>query len=202
MKFAKLIAALGMVFTGGFAQAQLSIDTPSSSFSFSGYDGQPATVTGTLSSGIHGTLWANAAGTATFTYLGQESGYANLFKFSVGSQSLTEGNNVGDFISGMVGAGALSFSFDTVSPAGSFANGTLAGNARMVYVANKVTTAGTFDYVIGFNDSCACDGDYDDFVVGVKFANAVPEPETYAMLLAGLGLLGFAARRRKLKLAA
>jgi type IV pilus assembly protein PilY1 len=30
----------------------------------------------------------------------------------------------------------------------------------------------------------------------------VPEPETYAMLLAGLGLLGFAARRRKLKEAA
>jgi hypothetical protein len=29
----------------------------------------------------------------------------------------------------------------------------------------------------------------------------VPEPETYAMLLAGLGLLGFAARRRKQKAA-
>lgn len=28
---------------------------------------------------------------------------------------------------------------------------------------------------------------------------AVPEPETYAMLLAGLGLMGFAARRRKQK---
>jgi hypothetical protein len=28
---------------------------------------------------------------------------------------------------------------------------------------------------------------------------AVPEPETYAMLLAGLGMLGFAARRRKAK---
>ncbi len=31
---------------------------------------------------------------------------------------------------------------------------------------------------------------------------AIPEPETYAMLLAGLGVLGFAARRRKLKAAA
>ena len=27
--------------------------------------------------------------------------------------------------------------------------------------------------------------------------NAIPEPETYAMMLAGLGLLGFVARRRK-----
>lgn len=33
-------------------------------------------------------------------------------------------------------------------------------------------------------------------------AAAVPEPETYAMLLAGLGLIGFAARRTKLKEAA
>ena len=32
--------------------------------------------------------------------------------------------------------------------------------------------------------------------VGAPVA-AVPEPETYAMMLAGLGLLGFAARRRK-----
>jgi len=30
---------------------------------------------------------------------------------------------------------------------------------------------------------------------------AIPEPETYAILLAGLGLLGFVARRRKQKAA-
>lgn len=35
------------------------------------------------------------------------------------------------------------------------------------------------------------------FTVGVAGIAPVPEPETYAMLLAGLGLLGFAARRKK-----
>lgn len=37
------------------------------------------------------------------------------------------------------------------------------------------------------------------FADGMTIANPVPEPETYAMLLAGLGMLGFAARRRKLR---
>lgn len=35
-------------------------------------------------------------------------------------------------------------------------------------------------------------------LVNVLAVSAVPEPETYAMLLAGLGLLGVAARRRKI----
>jgi PEP-CTERM motif len=40
------------------------------------------------------------------------------------------------------------------------------------------------------------------YISGMTVTAAIPEPETYAMLLAGLGLLGFAARRRKLKEAA
>lgn len=40
----------------------------------------------------------------------------------------------------------------------------------------------------------------DDFLFAEPTA-AVPEPETYAMLLAGFGLLGFAAFRRKQKTA-
>ncbi|WP_256209107.1 PEP-CTERM sorting domain-containing protein [Nitrosospira sp. Nsp14] len=34
--------------------------------------------------------------------------------------------------------------------------------------------------------------------MGQVIAQGIPEPESYAMLLAGLGLLGFIANRRKL----
>jgi hypothetical protein len=60
-----------------------------------------------------------------------------------------------------------------------------------------------FDYASVGNESFnwrligSCSGPGCGGVVG-----AVPEPETYAMMLAGLGLLGFAARRRKQKEAA
>ncbi len=33
--------------------------------------------------------------------------------------------------------------------------------------------------------------------VNAQFTTAVPEPETYALMLAGLGLLGFVTRRRR-----
>lgn len=45
--------------------------------------------------------------------------------------------------------------------------------------------AGNFGLLDGIGDNA------------VGFAAAVPEPETYAMLLAGLGLMGTIARRRK-----
>ena len=198
MKFCKLLVAFGMLLSGGLAQAQLTV-AGSSFASWSGYDGQPVAQTGVLSSGIRGTLTALGAGTASFTYLGNESGNVNQFNFSVGSQVLTEGSAVGATIFGLIGPGSVGFSFRDVTTSSTFSN----GSAAIVYVANGATTNyGTFNYIIGFNDNGSTDGDYDDFVVGVRFAAPIPEPETYAMLLAGLGLLGFAARRRKLKAAA
>lgn len=39
--------------------------------------------------------------------------------------------------------------------------------------------------------------DADQRITSFSLVSSVPEPETYAMMLAGLGLVGFAARRRK-----
>ena len=69
--------------------------------------------------------------------------------------------------------------------------------------------------IVGFEDGVIpiggrqIDWDYDDIVISLTNIGAtrpsippipvIPEPETYAMLLAGLGVVGAVARRRKVK---
>ena len=73
-----------------------------------------------------------------------------------------------------------------------FAHG---AGAELFYQQVVGVDAGLRD-VLGFNDGRYIDN---SAVAGVMSAvmAPVPEPETYAMLLAGLGLIGFVARRRK-----
>jgi hypothetical protein len=54
---------------------------------------------------------------------------------------------------------------------------------------------------LGYSLGTIGDGASVSFGYSYTFATPVPEPETYAMLLAGLGLMGFVARRRQRKLA-
>jgi hypothetical protein len=41
------------------------------------------------------------------------------------------------------------------------------------------------------------DDDHDDFIVKATIVGGVPEPTTWAMLILGFGLVGFAARRSR-----
>ncbi len=194
--------ALGVLLSTllGTAQAGMLTINDGSNMSFSGYNGEPKTVTGAQSSGSFGSLSATTAGTFYVTYLGQESGYTNFFTLATAG-SLLESDPLGKTISAEVAPGTVNFSF-TDSKGATFVNGAAQTSSLgfSIFSQNTSTQYGAFDYILGFNDSYKSDADYDDFVVGVKFVAApVPEAETYSMMLAGMGLLGFVTGRRKEK---
>jgi hypothetical protein len=115
------------------------------------------------------------------------------------SFTLTTPNAIGTTVSTNLNSGIVPFAFfDSVGSF--FFNGSNQSPVLGFAIMDGRTTEqyGSFDYIIGFNDSSNGDADYDDFVIGVNFA-PIPEPETYALMLAGLGIVGFAARRRKNK---
>ena len=55
---------------------------------------------------------------------------------------------------------------------------------------------GTTNWLFAYEDGT--DFDYNDMAVKVESIVAVPEPETYALMLAGLGVMGYMHRRRKM----
>jgi hypothetical protein len=150
-------------------------------------------------------LGANPA-LVTYTYLGKEAGFPNNFysQFSAGGIVFqnTPQTAIGTTVSVVTNSGGLlPFAFEGYT--GNYARnaGTWDPNASIGLIAENYTIlsgagAGTYSYILGFNDTYTGHNDWDDMVIGVNIA-PIPEPETYAMLLAGLGLMGFVARRRK-----
>jgi hypothetical protein len=155
---------------------------------------------GQFTSGEEGVLTANQSGTFTLTYLGQESAFTDGIRISVGGAQLSElSSALGASITGSMTAGsALTFTFFG-SDNSTASNGEVFDTTHPSWavVARDVETPiGSFAYVLGFNDSANHD-DWDDFVVGLNPTAPIPEPQTYALLLAGLGVVGFVARRRQ-----
>jgi hypothetical protein len=114
------------------------------------------------------------------------------------------------------GAYQLSFWYDSRPDNGTRSSGTnkllwsFGDNTGSVLTDWTTDTTGVWDHYTGtFNFALA--GDYDLTFAAAGSADsyggsldnvsvtAVPEPQTYAMLLAGLGLMGAIARRRKQK---
>jgi hypothetical protein len=157
-------------------------------------------------------------GTVTYTYLGSGAGYGNSFEVDGSTVFSNHGTTaVGASFSAAASAGRLDFGFLTPDPTGYSSHapylvtdanvlGDLATTAACPgtncrqgvfgIVADPRLARGSYQYLLIYNDPVTNgDHDYNDMVVGVNFTPAVPEPGTYAMLIAGLGLLGTVCRR-------
>ncbi len=140
------------------------------------------------------TLFLSSVANLTYTFLGEEAAFNNAFgayaTSPLAAGLLTNnGSPMGaSFSLASVSAGALHFAFNSNLGLNLFANGS---KSIGVVMANDSKSA-----LLLFNDK-GHDGDFDDMVIKVAITTPVPEPETYAMLMAGLAVLGAAARRRK-----
>ena len=163
--------------------------------------------------GRESALISTTTGLLTATFLGFEALDTDTFTFTLGSGTLTNKTAVPDVSSifGNVGAGDLNFTFADIFTGTTVGNGGIGVGVSGMFTSYMVfgtgvgaaftpyTKGGLYDLVLGFNDGLQVDGDYDDMIVGLKVV-AIPEPESYALLLAGLGAVGFIARRRQRQL--
>ena len=144
------------------------------------------------------------AGILTATFLGFEAIDTDTFTFTLSSGTLSNKGALNASISGPVAAGPLNFTFADMFQGTAIGNGQNLGDFTSYAVLGSFagslftpfTLGGAYDLILGFNDGLRVDSDYDDMVVDSKVA-AIPEPETYALLMAGLGAVGFVARRRR-----
>lgn len=70
--------------------------------------------------------------------------------------------------------------------------------AVMLAAAQGIGSYGFADHSINLAYDLGTIANHHSVSFGYEYIMAVPEPETYAMLLAGLGLIGFSVRRRRM----
>ena len=204
----QLLSALALAALASTAGAQVTYTGGTDRTSFAGYNPNGPAAGLAPTGGKEDATINTTAGVLTATFLGWEALDTDTFTFNLGAfgtlnnKTSTAGTSS---ISGPVGAGALNFSFADLFTSTSVGNGGNPGSEFTSYavlgtfngaVFTPATLGNTYDLIIGFNDGLRVDADYDDMVIGLK-VTAIPEPETYALLLAGLGAVGFIARRRQ-----
>jgi len=201
----RVLSALALATFAAFAQAQVTFIDGTERPVFVNYDPNGAAGTlGPVVGGREDAMINTTAGILTATFLGFEAIDTDTFTFTLSSGTLSNKGALNASISGPVAAGPLNFTFADVFMGTAIGNGQNLGDFTSYAVLGSFagavftpfTLGGAYDLILGFNDGLRVDSDYDDIVVGLK-VSAIPEPEMYALLMAGLGAVGFIARRRR-----
>ena len=160
---------------GTAADVTFSVNSPFN-FSASG-----ATVSAWLASSAAFNIVENTAG--TLASLMDNGTFGTLLSFT-GQVSVTNGEQFtvthDDGLTLIIGGLDLGFNPGPTSP--------------QISTATYTGPTGTFAFQLVYGECC---GGPAVLQVDLPFTAAVPEPETYALMLAGLGALGFVSRRRR-----
>ncbi len=149
-------------------------------------------------------LIANGPVSLTFEFLGSESGYNDTFSTGSGvtytESSWFENHFAAPILIGttyFAGGDLKNFLNFTTSGAGG-ANATVGDDGFGIFLTRGATSGySTNVFYLGYDDQITRkDDNHDDFIVRVTVNSPVPEPSTWAMLLFGFGVVGFALRRR------
>lgn len=141
----------------------------------------------------------------TFRYIVSESGFVD--RFTAGPVTGTENNDANFATQPLIGVGSAVFGTGALPAfftSGAVGNPTFGiGTANFGIFLDKAyapgsTITGLKTVYFGFDDQITNpdDDNHDDFIVSATI-EAVPEPSTWAMMLAGFGIIGFCARRRQ-----
>jgi hypothetical protein len=195
------------------AQGVSTTTSFSTSFSFSlkGDDsGKMADGIALVFQNIGSNVTGNAGGDVGYWNLGGHSGSAAVGsvirswdnnEYGISTDGVVQGLNKASWnfgaLNDVTGTQTITYNATThvLSMTGSFSDGL--GHTLNVSDSDTVDLSAKFGSTMYVGFTGATGGaDADQRITGFS-VSAVPEPETYAMLMAGLGLVGFAARRRK-----
>ena len=201
----KAISALALATFAMSAGAQVTVVDGTERPVFANYNpnGVAATL-GPVVGGREDAMINTTAGLSTATFLGFEALDTDTFTFTLSSGTLSNKGALNAAISGPVTAGPLNFTFADLFLGTAIGNGQNLGDFTPYAVLGPSAGAVFTPFTLAAPTTSSSasttarrvDSDYDDIVVGLKVA-AIPEPETYALLMAGLAAVGFIARRRR-----
>lgn len=157
-----------------------------------------------------GTVSANVPTTFTGSVLQGASSFSDIFSFTLSEPNMASGYSVVNFPLNIPDLGSFNTVLATLSLVSAGADGVQGGGDDVVLKSTVLPSTGnTSDHLslawsqplhgpAYLNVTGVTDGSLGGLYSGSISISAIPEPESFAMLLAGLGLMGAVVRRRSM----